>query len=884
VKFFCCFVILVVFVILGWSSLGSELGVVFSLLLSSVLFVEIREMLAFRGRWSALVLLLLLVASSYSSSLRMEDFSRENYKYSCLDSLSSTDSAMIGEDGEVCVDLSTTPYTRRRHPDLPEVLGSACVSLNEDRDGLNVQFKILDGVGDDLVFKRTQGGAYAWMGQIPRASFRAHRTSTSHTDNVKETTMSLDLTIVHRECCAKGILLTLRAIVYPTSSPESRIILNPAEDAGRMCTRDDQSRVRTCKIPVSCEDNSCPVRNTAATTCVRTECPDTTTSVGPIDCDITDETVGSDCTLYGDQGTWQMGAYGNQCVCELNATPEPCIIDGEEDEIFPGDSCSSESSQNAIAIRTSENGECSCSPLVDSVQCSDGQFSGTECVGYSGAPGVVVNVGENFREEIECACAVPCEYATNPVSNPSAIAMGHVGQECIAELAGSDVTPPGVLVHLGLGTCSCQPLAGTIGPLCETLDQTDSSGNPEVFFDLPYRECKLVGTRLGVSIPNDADPTVCDCVPKEACQCPPGETCEFTGLFPGDSCETDFGSGLIAQRTDGLGCDCRISCTLSDCEEDCDEVTFGTCDLNGERGFVVPTSDAGICTCVRCEEGQCGHPDAGCIDEGSSCTDLAGRMDVFFADNRTRCNCGCVLRIPQKNSRSATLGKDCFHRTATGVIVTGNVEGQCGCQVQNCISSICQGRECETFDGIVGERCDSETGIVTILPDGSCKCQQICETINCVGGTGNCAITTLPDGTAVVGDTCFSDGRYGILEASSDVEGECDCASRTCDYRYEAVLDVNERRTMIGAGNPGDACTTGDALGVLVYPGSGGTCTCEPLCNVQCVPVGCFNNLGSCNEPERVYVDAKCLTTSQAAGSYKLVSGSDQFCECVASG
>mmetsp|Transcript_1376 Transcript_1376/g.4063 ORF Transcript_1376/g.4063 Transcript_1376/m.4063 type:complete len:391 (-) Transcript_1376:1961-3133(-) len=368
-------------------------------------------MLGFRGRRSALLLSLLLVASGYSFSLKMEGFSREEYPFSCLDSLSSADSAQIGEDGEVCVDLSTKPADRTLYEGLPEVLASACITMNEERDGLNVQFTILDGLGNDYVFKTTQGGAYAWKGQIPRRAYLAHRTSNSHTGNVKETTMSLDLTVVHRECCAKGILVTLRAIVYPTSYPGSRIVLYPAEDDSRMCTRIDQSRVTTCKIPVSCEEESCPVRDTAATTCVRTNCPDTTTSVGPVDCEIIDEAVGAECSLYGDPGSWQVGTYGNNCACELNATPEPCIIDGEDAGFFPGDACSSESSENAIAIRASEDGECVCSPQVGSVLCDDSMVSGTQCVArFSGAAGVVVHLGTDFFDNIQVGLGTRTTY------------------------------------------------------------------------------------------------------------------------------------------------------------------------------------------------------------------------------------------------------------------------------------------------------------------------------------------------------------------------------------------------------------------------------------------------------------------------------------------
>eukprot|EP00189_Rhodosorus_marinus_P001950 CAMPEP_0113962710 /NCGR_PEP_ID=MMETSP0011_2-20120614/6079_1 /TAXON_ID=101924 /ORGANISM="Rhodosorus marinus" /LENGTH=825 /DNA_ID=CAMNT_0000974619 /DNA_START=360 /DNA_END=2838 /DNA_ORIENTATION=- /assembly_acc=CAM_ASM_000156 len=761
---------------------------------------------------------------------------------------------MIGEDGEVCVDLSTTPYTRRRHPDLPEVLGSACVSLNEDRDGLNVQFKILDGVGDDLVFKRTQGGAYAWMGQIPRASFRAHRTSTSHTDNVKETTMSLDLTIVHRECCAKGILLTLRAIVYPKSDPGSRIILHPAEDAGEMCTRNDQSRVRTCIIPVSCEEDSCPVPDTGAPTCVRTSCPDTTSTVGPIDCDIVDQAVGSACSLYGDPGTWQVGTRGNLCVCELNATPEPCIINGNQGGIFPGDLCRIATlDPYARAIRTSANGECSCPAPPDAARCSyasNDQLSGAECVSRnSGAPGVIVNLGEdNFISFPRCECAVPCEYATNPVSNPSAIALGHVGQECSPELAGSDVRPPGVLVESSLGTCTCQPLARATQITCEIPEQTDSSGQPQVGPSLPYGSCNFVGNARGVSIPTDADSTVCDCVPKEACQCPPGERCEYTGMFPGDSCATEFGIGLLAQRSDGLGCSCRINCTLSPCEsndpEDCQDYTFGTCDLNGEEGIVVPTSEAGTCTCARCDPGTCGHPDLGCIVEGKSCMDLSGRTDVFFADEGTKCNCGCELSIPNRDERSATLGGECSQGLATGVIVDGNVEGKCGCQVQNCTSSSCLGPVCETFDGVIGETCESDTGVVTILSDGSCKCQQICQTIYCGDGTETCSVFS-SSGAAAVGVGCFNSMGVGILEASSEVDGECDCVSTSCSYS-----NVADDERVIGFGNPGDGCIISGAPGVLSDVDSNGSCTCEPLCDVPCVPKVVLRKVTSVVAPE----------------------------------
>lgn len=84
-----------------------------------------------------------------------------------------------------------------------------------------------------------------------------------------------------------------------------------------------------------------------------------------------------------------MDTFGNNCACELNTTPEACVIHGAVTGIFPGESCSPEfSSKNAVATRTSENNECSCSPLYDSVQCDNDQFSGTECQTSTGAAGV----------------------------------------------------------------------------------------------------------------------------------------------------------------------------------------------------------------------------------------------------------------------------------------------------------------------------------------------------------------------------------------------------------------------------------------------------------------------------------------------------------------
>ncbi|KAJ8902606.1 hypothetical protein NDN08_005926 [Rhodosorus marinus] len=350
-------------------------------------------------------------------------------------------------------------------------------------------------------------------------------------------------------------------------------------------------------------------------------------------------------------------------------------------------------------------------------------------------------------------------------------------------------------------------------------------------------------------------------------------------MFPGDSCETEFGTGLVAQRSDSIGCNCRINCTLSPCDgdpENCEDYTFGTCDLeDGERGIVVPTSVPGTCTCQRCDPGKCAHPDAGCIVEGKSCSNLNGLMDVFFTDDTTKCNCGCDLNIPDQAGRSASSGGVCLQGLARGVVVTGNEEGECGCQVQNCTSSSCEGPDCETFDGVLGETCDSDTGIVEILQDGSCKCQPICQTVNCDDEPEIC---TDPDGTPKVGDVCVLEfDSLGVLEASSDVAGECDCVAPTCVYTYQIRIGRNSIGT--GFGNPGDACTTSEAPGVV-----SDECECEPLCDVECIPVGCQTDTGRCREEiPPVIVNGQCLTSSEVAGTYQLVSGSDQFCECVAS-
>ncbi|KAJ8908648.1 hypothetical protein NDN08_005353 [Rhodosorus marinus] len=813
----------------------------------------------------------------------MKDFWRKNAQPSCSTFLSSADVARLGEDGEVCVDLSTTPFDRRRRPDLPEVMGSACATLNEDRDQLEVKFQILDGVGGDFVLKRTQGGVYIRKSHIPRSTSRAYKKSVWHTGHVTEATMSFDLTSVRHDCCSKGILLVLRAIVYPKSNPRSRFFLYPAEDDSGTCKRNYRSRVRTCVLDVSCEEDECAAPDVDATTCVRAICPDTTSSVGPVVCDIINQSVDTPCTLFGDSGTWQSDTAGNHCVCEPNNTPAPCILEGVNVEIFPGDRCFFATNPSEMAIRTSANGECECTGDPQAVVCGQ-SLTGAECLSNSNAPGVFLNIGVNAQGGVECVCTGACEYLTNPVSNPSAVAVGHIGQECSAELAGSDVKPPGVLVDSRLGTCSCQPLDWALDLQCE-FEEIDSDGSVSVEEDRVYEGCRIGGNTRGVLIPSNADPAVCDCVPRESCQCPYGQTCQYAGMNPGDSCQTEFGNGFLAQRSDNGGCNCRINCELdSPCDGDCDDYTFGSCEINGVRGFVIPTSEAGVCTCEFCDPGQCGYPDLGCIHEGSSCTDLSGRADVLLRDVETRCTCGCDLRIGSQFLRRSSAGKACGLDLATGVVVTGSSTGSCGCQVQNCTSSTCQGPDCEPFDGVIGETCESETGIIKILPDGSCKCEKICKTINCGDGQEDC---TEEDFIAIVGDVCFSSG-VGVLEPSSDVDGECDCVSitsTTCVFESGTRLPQAEFLTGVAAGSPGDSCTVSSALGVVTGENSDPFCLCEPLCKETCFPVGCDTSYGVCDpEAPNTVVGARCITSSESHGTYKYVSGSSGFCECVSSG
>jgi len=485
---------------------------------------------------------------------------------------------------------------------------------------------------------------------------------------------------------------------------------------------------------------------------------------------------------------------------------------------------------------------------------------------------------------------VPCEYLTNPVSNPSAVAVGHIGQECSVELPGYDVTPQGVLVEMNQGTCSCQPLDTVLEVECE-YEEIDRDGDISEDDGTVYERCAIGGNSRGILIPTDANPAVCDCVPKDSCQCPLGQTCQYADMQPGDSCVTEFGTGFLAQRADSLGCNCRINCELVPCTgSDCDNFTFGSCDISGVEGIVVPTTEVGECACALCDEGQCGYPDLGCIDEGSSCTDNAGRADVLLRDAETRCTCGCDLSIPFLPVRRSTAGKACSFGLATGVVVTGSFTGTCDCQVQNCTSSNCQGPDCETFDGIIGETCDSETGIIRILPDGSCKCQQLCETFNCGDGPQICvdseeitSVAVNDDGHITAGDVCVSGTGPGVLQPSSDVDGECDCVPTTCAFSTGVIVEGTVIDSRISSGDPGDACTFAGALGVLTDSGTG-SCTCELSSNEGCTEAGCFSTYGPCDSRlGNVPINAQCITSSELIGTYKLVSGSNEFCECVAS-
>ncbi|KAJ8908649.1 hypothetical protein NDN08_005354 [Rhodosorus marinus] len=99
-------------------------------------------------------------------------------------------------------------------------------------------------------------------------------------------------------------------------------------------------------------------------------------------------------------------------------------------------------------------------------------------------------------------------------------------------------------------------------------------------------------------------------------------------------------------------------------------------------------------------------------------------------------------------------------------------------------------------------------------------------------------------------------------------------------------LPQAEFQTGVTAGSPGDACAVSSALGVV----TGGEdfdmfCLCEPLCKETCFPVGCDTSYGVCDpEAPNTVVGARCITSSESHGTYKYVSGSSGFCECVSSG
>lgn len=53
-----------------------------------------------------------------------------------------------------------------------------------------------------------------------------------------------------------------------------------------------------------------------------------------------------------------------------------------------------------------------------------------------------------------------------------------------------------------------------------------------------------------------------------------------------------------------------------------------------------------------------------------------------------------------------------------------------------------------------------------------------------------------------------------LLEPSSDVDGECDCVSKTCAYEYSEPFNDFSSTSLGSAGSPGDACTTSGTPGV----------------------------------------------------------------------
>ncbi|KAJ8901003.1 hypothetical protein NDN08_004865 [Rhodosorus marinus] len=798
-------------------------------------------MMRVRISWVAQVII--LIASCFAAQ-------------SCHDVLLEVDDPWLGVEGEVC-----RPLTRPNFSDdydlseFPLEFGTVCLHL--DNNKLLMTFE-MDQM--DYLMKGAGYGIYSSESAVPSSARDAYNSKTFQ--ELKKTwTVQMNLKNATNDCCENGIVVIWRAWIRPrrdsNTFPRYLFTYPATEDfSGGSCSKRSSSSVRICEMDVDCDTKD---------TCIRTVCPDTQGLVGPVDCSLVQQRVNRPCNHFGDEGTYQMGpVFTADCVCEPLEKPTTCVFnncdsDGQpgcDEELYPGNACGN----NGTVERVSHETDMCVCQVGSGVKCDSsdatGNFNiraGNTCMSAAGSPGSAIELpdGGYYSDRAECSCTAPCEYVPDPVYQPLKVQKGYGGMACNVTVVGVSDSVPGVLREKSAGVCLCKPLVD-INRRCSysivELDLTiaDRTGNPYSTSISSY------GGR-GVLVPTDGEGNTCAITALIPCYCPEGENCSYAGAMPGDSC--DNGSGVLLQsENQNWGC---------------------YCSSNG--------TDTGTCL----SESQCYHPDAGCVDTGSSCWESYYNLAKATWGNSCEC-VPCVVQTSLRGedySQSLSEPGKCFQGLANGSVrVTNAVFYRGECLLDTCTRSSCEGSRCEEFTGVSDDSCDDNSGIIGVDARGNCRCFQECQNWDC--SSGDCTPTL---GTvARIGDRCTRDDGSGVLQPvsfSDDFNGQCQCAARTCSYSYIESLSGWDRPSATTNGNIGDTCHNAGQQGVVMEdPEDTSKCICyveDKTCVVlEDCQTSTIDDLGQCDKWPTANVGRKCRTVT-GIGEYALVEGSEGVCFCT---
>ena len=530
---------------------------------------------------------------------------------------------------------------------------------------------------------------------------------------------------------------------------------------------------------------------------------------------VTDPDIGDACgtppfTGACRQGTIQCVAGAEQCVGEIDPSPEACNnidddCDGPVDEgAIPGfgGACGSNVGR--------------CSP--GTLQCVNG---GPQCVGQTGPFAEVCN---NLDDN--------CNGATDE-TDPN------LGMQCNTLPGGGTVASQTGECRFGVLACQMGGLTcvGAVGPTAELCDGRDNDCDGMTDEDFP-----LLGTTC-----NNGQPGVCRqngtyvCAPNGmgvTCTAPPGSPGTETCNNLDDDCDTMVDEaplplvGEICAPGTGVCAPGRWACTngmlvcpppssgnpevCNAADDDCDSLVdesppgqplpgeelncvdpgFGTVDMNGN------------CTGGACDVGECEFGQTVCTNGGIECDNYVGPSPEICdgLDNDCDGNADNMATCPNPNN--VCQSGECVVPCAGGEFPcpAGYVcQPLPGPPAGNyCVPDPCVGVQCQA-----NEVCDPATG----------GCRDLCQGVMCRAGEecrlGFCLdCFDLPD-TCDAGELCVADGT-----------GVGQCVDNPCDPNPCAANQT---------------CNNGECTGDCSLCASneicvGGTCVPDRCDNVNCGP------------------------------------------------